>query len=132
MSDAPPLAWEGREPGRQVVVLGLAVALTVVLLDLLLVGQVSIFFDLSFVALCLGLAVVVRPDGFFTVGVLPPLIMLAVFGLLAVFSPETIAQPDDGVVQSVISGLATHSGALAVGYALCLSTLYLRQRDLVH
>ncbi len=128
MTDAPSVWTDGREPGRQVVVLGVALALTVVVLDLALVGEVSQFFDLCYVVLCLGLAVAVRPDGFFTVGVLPPLMMAAVFAFVGAVSPEAIAHPGDGVVQAVVSGLATHSGALVAGYALCLATLLLRQR----
>jgi hypothetical protein len=128
VSDTPSLWDEGREPGRQVVALGVAIALTLVTLDLLLVGEVSLFFDLSFIVLCLGLAVTVRSDDFFTVGVLPPLIMVAVFALLGVVAPGTIAHESDGVVQAVVTGLAIHSGALLGGYALCLATLFLRQR----
>ena len=130
MSQAPSLWEEGRESGRLLVMLGLAVALTVVALDIGLVGQLSLFFDLCFVVLCLGLALAVRPDDFFTVGVLPPLIMVAVFALLGAVSPDAVAHPTDGVVQAVVSGLATHSGALVVGYALCLGTLAVRQRAL--
>lgn len=130
MSQAPTLWEEGRESGRLLVMLGIAVALTVVALDVGLVGQLSLFFDLCFVVLCLGLALAVRPDDFFTVGVLPPLIMVAVFALLGAVSPEAVAHPKDGVVQAVVSGLATHSGALVVGYALCLGTLAVRQRAL--
>ena len=127
---ASPSVWtHGREPGRQVVVLGVAVALTVVVLDLLLVGEISLFFDLWFVVLCLALAVWVRPDGFFTIGVLPPLMMAGVFALVGAVSPEAVAHPDDSVVQAVVSGLATHSGALVAGYLLCLGTLLLRQRS---
>ena len=133
MSDLPsevPSVWTGgREPGRQVVLLGLAVALSVVVVDLALVGEVSQFFDLWFIVLCLGLAVLVRPDGFFTVGVLPPLLMAAVFALVGAVSPESIGHRDDNVVQAVVSGLATHSGALLAGYALCLGALFLRQRS---
>lgn len=128
MTDVSSVWTDGREPGRQVVVLGLAVALSVVVVDLALVGQLSQFFDLCFIVICLGLAVAVRPEGFFTVGVLPPLMMVAVFGLVGAVSPEAIAHPEDGVVQAVVSGLATHSGALVAGYALCLGTLFLRQR----
>lgn len=124
------LAWpRGHESGRHVVALGLALALTIVVVDLLLVGRLSLFFDLCFVALCLGLAFVVRLDDFFTVGVLPPLMMVAVFTLLAIASPGTIAHPGDGLVQAVVTGLATHSAALTAGYALCLATLAVRQRQ---
>lgn len=128
MSQIGSLWDEGIEPGRQAVVLGLAVALTVVTIDLLLVGELSFFFDLCFVALCLGLALVVREGDFFTVGVLPPLIMLSVFTLLALVAPETVADAGDGPVQAVVSGLAHHSGALVGGYAICLATLAVRQR----
>ena len=128
MTQARTLWEEGREPGRQVVALGVAVALTVVIVDLALVGRVSLFFDLCFVVLCIGLALAVRPTDFFVVGVLPPLIMVGVFVLLGSTRPEVIAQPQDGVVQAVVSGLAHHSGALVAGYVLCLTTLAVRQR----
>jgi hypothetical protein len=125
----PRTLWqEGREPGRQVIALGVAVALTAVVLDLLLVGRVSLFFDLCFVALCVGVALLVRPRDFFTVGVLPPLIMLGVFTLVGLTRPAMIAHAGDGVVQAVISGLSHHSVALLVGYALCLACLGVRQR----
>jgi hypothetical protein len=128
VSDAPSLWEEGREPGRQVVALGIAVALTVVALDLVLVGRISLFFDLSFVVLCLALALTVRPGDFFTVGVLPPLMMIGIFALVGAVAPGAIGSARDSLVQSVVSGLATHSGALLAGYALCLATLAFRQR----
>lgn len=128
VTHARTLWEEGREPGPQVVALGIALALSVVVVDLWLVGRVSLFFDLCFVVLCLGLALAVRPTDFFTVGVLPPMLMVGVFILLGLTSPHVIAHPDDGAVQAVVSGLATHSGALIVGYVLCLATLAVRQR----
>ena len=125
----PGSVWvDGREPGRAVVALGTAVALSAIAVDLVLVGRVSMFFDLWFVLLCLGLAVLVRPRDFFTVGVLPPLIMVVGFAILAVDRPGAIASPRDGLVQAVVSGLAHHSVALVCGYALCLVTLLARQR----
>lgn len=128
MSQSRTLWEEGREPGREVVALGLAIALTAVVLDMAMVGRISLFFDLCFVALSVGLALAVRPTDFFTVGVLPPLIMVAVFALLALTRPSAIAHPDDGLAQAVISGLSRHSGALVVGYFLCLACLAIRQR----
>lgn len=128
VTHARTLWEEGREPGRQVVALGAALSLTIVAIDVALVGRISIFFDLSFVALCLALALVVHPADFFVVGVLPPLIMVGVFVLLGSTHPETLAQPEDGVVQAVVSGLSRHSGALVVGYVLCLAVLLVRQR----
>lgn len=128
VSHTGSLWTEGLEPGRQAVALGIAAVLTIVAIDVLLVGELSFFFDLCFIVLCLGLAVVVKPHDFFTVGVLPPLMMLAVFALLGAVAPETVADKSDGIVQAVVSGLAHHSGALVAGYAVCLGTLAMRQR----
>ena len=130
VTEARTLWEEGREPGRQVVALGVAVALTVAVLDVTMADRVSLFFDLCFVALCVGLALKVRPADFFMVGVLPPLIMVGVFTLLGATRPEVIAHPEDGAVQAVVSGLSHHSGALVAGYVLCLATLAYRHRFL--
>jgi hypothetical protein len=130
VSHARTLWEEGNEPGRQVIVLGLAVMLTAVVVDLALGEHQSLFFDLCFVAMCVGLALAVRPSDFFTVGVLPPLLMVAVFVLLGTVAPAAVAHRGDSVVQAVVSGLATHAGALVLGYAVCLGTLALRQRFL--
>jgi hypothetical protein len=128
VSEARTLWEQGREPGRQVVALGAALALTAVVIDVALVGRVSIFFDLCFVTMCVGLALAVRPMDFFTVGVLPPLIMVGVFALLGLTRPAVIADPGDGVIQAVISGLSHHSGGLVAGYVLCLACLETRRR----
>lgn len=128
VTHARTLWEEGREPGRQVIALGVALALTIVVIDVALVGRISLFFDLAFVAMCLALAIVVRPTDFFVVGVLPPLIMVGVFTLLGLSHPGVIAHPEDGVVQAVVSGLSHHSGALVVGYVLCLGVLAVRQK----
>ncbi|WP_295659025.1 DUF6542 domain-containing protein [uncultured Nocardioides sp.] len=128
MSQTRSAPAAGVEPGRHVVALGLAAVLTVVVINVLLVGELSLFFDLCFVVLCLALALAVRTSDFFTVGVLPPLMMLAVFVLLGLVAPGVIAESRDGVVQATVSGLAHHSGALVSGYALCLATLAVRTR----
>jgi hypothetical protein len=121
--------WDdGREPGRAVVALGVAVALSAIVVNVAMVGRVTMFFDLWFVLLCLGVALLVRESDFFTVGVLPPLIMVGSFTVLAFDRPEAIASAQDGIVQAVVSGLAHHSVALVCGYALCLVTLFARQR----
>lgn len=123
--------WEqGHEPGRQVVALGLALALSVVAVDLLVTDRVGLLFDVAFVALSIALALLVRPSDFFTVGVLPPLVMVVVFVLLGATRPAAVGHPDDGVVQAVISGLSSHSLALVLGYGLCLVCLAVRQRFL--
>ena len=121
--------WEeGHESGRQVAVLGVAVALTTAALDVWLFERITVFFDICFVLLCLALALMVRPRDFFTVGVLPPLLMVAVFALLGGTHPEVVADAGDGVVQAVVSGLGHHAGALVSGYLLCLAVLAIRHR----
>ena len=113
----------GREPGRQGVSLGVAVTLTAVSLDVLLVGRLSLFFDLCFMVLCLGLAALVRRQDFFLVALLPPVLMTAVFGFVALVARDAVADPRDSVLQAIVSGVATHGVALGVGYALCLGWL---------
>ncbi len=130
VSHARTVWEEGREPGHQVVALGTAVSLTVVLADLILTDGVSALFDVAFVLLCILLALVVRPDDFFTAGVLPPLLMVGVFTFLAVLRPSTVGEPGDAAVQAVISGLSHHSEALVTGYVLCLAVLLIRARVL--
>jgi hypothetical protein len=112
------------------VTLGLAVALTVVALDLLITDRVSVLFDIAFVTLSIVLALRVRPRDFFTVGVLPPLVMVVVFVLLGATRPGAVAHPDDSLIQAVISGLSSHSLALVLGYGLALACLAVRQRFL--
>ncbi len=116
--------WDvGREPGRQVVALGVAVTLTAVSIDLLLAGRLTLFFDLSFMALCLALSALVRRRDFFVVAVLPPVLMIAVFTFIAVVARDAIADPRDSALQASVSGVATHAVALLIGYALCLGWL---------
>ena len=130
MTRARTLWEEGHQPGRHVVALGAACLLTVVALDLATGGDLGLVFDLGFVALCVALALAVRPRDFFTVGVLPPLLMLAVFLLLSISAPGRIAAADDNPVQAVVTALATHAGALIVGYAASLGVLAIRHRVL--
>ncbi len=121
--------WEeGRRPGHEVVALAAALTMTAVTIDLLLDDSLSYFFDLSFVSVCVGVALAVRPSDFFTVGVLPPLLMLTVCVLLALADTDVLARPTDGVVQATVTGLAHHMVALGVGYLLCLAVLVVRQR----
>ncbi|MBZ5736200.1 hypothetical protein K8Z61_17035 [Nocardioides sp. TRM66260-LWL] len=122
---------EGRTPGRELVTLGVAGTLTLITLDLLARGHAGWVLDLGFVPLCLLLALAVRPGDFFAIGIAPPLLLLAAFVLLALTRPDAIAQPDDGVVQAVVTGLALHSLPLGLGYAGCLGVLALRQHRLV-
>jgi len=123
-----PLLWDGRTRGREVVALATALTLTVATLEVTLAGRLGLFFDLCFVVICLIAALKVRPRDFFTVGVLPPLLMLATMVLVALNGAQVVADPHDSIVQAVITGLAHHSVALFAGYAVCLLTLLARQR----
>ncbi len=121
--------WEeGHESGRQMVALGVALALTVAAVDLVVTGQVGLLFDLGFFVVCLVLALAVHPRDFFTVGVLPPLLMLATIWLLAITRAEAVARPGDGLAQAVISGLSHHSLGLVVAYLSSLAVLVIRVR----
>lgn len=127
MSATRTIWEEGRETASEVVALGTALALSAVVLSVWATGRVGTIFDVCFVLLCIALALAVRPRDFFAVGVLPPLLMLATFVLLAISQPEVLARPGVGSVQAVFSGLSHHSIALMVGYLLSLGVLFIRQ-----
>lgn len=129
----PRTLWEqGRRPAREVLPLGVALLVTAMVLDLVLSSGLGLFYDLVFVSLSVAAALTVRIVDFFVVGVLPPLAMFAVVLLLALAEPGAIAQPDDGLVQATVSGLAGHAFALAGGYGACLAILLVRRRFTDH
>ena len=101
--------------------------MTAAAINLALTGTLSLFFDLTFVVVCLVAAFAVRPRDFFAVGVLPPMLMFGTVMVLAVVARPAVADPVDGVVQAVVSGLAHHAGGLVAGYSLTLLVLALRQ-----
>ncbi len=125
--------WEeGHHPGPLVVraaAFGLALAIAA---DLALTGRLSIVYDMAFVAVCVIAALWVRPRDFFTVGVLPPLLLLATVLAVALADRGAVARAEDPLVQAVVSGLAHHALALVGGYALALIILGLRQVALRH
>ena len=129
MSRRPRTLWEqGRDPGAQVAALATAVTLSAVLIELQISSEVAWFTDVVFVAACIAAALLVRMQDFFTVGVMPPLLLVGVFSLLAITTHETIAHPQDGFVQAVVAGLSSHSLALVLGYGLSLGVLAVRHR----
>jgi hypothetical protein len=120
--------WEeGRHSGRLVTYAAAALALVTVLLDVALNQNITLFFDIVFVLLCVGSALAVRPRDFFVVGVFPPMLMAVIVLALAVVRRGSVADPRDGIIQALVSGLAHHAGALIVGYVLTLAILSLRQ-----
>jgi len=112
------------------VALGLALTLTVAVLDVGIGGRLGLVFDLVFVGVCVIVALLVRPEDFFTVGVLPPLIMLTVFVLVGISHRVAIATDDDALAQAVVTGLAHHAVALGIGYGGCLVCLAIRDQVL--
>jgi hypothetical protein len=129
VTSAARTLWEqGEEPGHEVAALAVALLLTATTVDLALADRLGLLFDLVFVTVCARAALTVRPRDFFTVGVLPPLAMLASVLLLAIAEPAAIAHEQDGVVQATVSGLSGHAVALVAGYLLCLAVLAVRNQ----
>jgi hypothetical protein len=114
--------------GSRVARLAVLAGLMVLALDLLVSRRVTWVFDIGFVLACLGAALAVRPRDFFTVGVLPPLLLLGLLSLLAIVHTAWVAAAGDGFVQAVVSGLAHHATGLLTGYLLALAVLAVRQR----
>jgi hypothetical protein len=98
--------------------------------DLGVSSGLGVVFDTGFVVLCIALALAIRPEDFFHVGVLPPMLLLGFCGVLGVVDRGAIAPRGDGLVQAVISALAHHSGSLLVGYGSALVVLAIRNRVL--
>lgn len=120
--------WEeGRHRGRLVANAAGVAALLLVLAELVRAGDLTWFFDVGFVAICVTAALLVRPRDFFVIGVLPPLLMAGTVAVLGLVDRGAVADPRDGLAQAVVSGLAHHATALVLGYALTLGVLALRQ-----
>jgi hypothetical protein len=119
---------EGREPGRRVVALACALALSVAIVESSIGSHIGLLYDLCFVMICVGVALLVHPRDFFAVGVLPPLLMIGVITLFAIASRDGLGgDPTDGFLQSIVSALGRHSIALGLGYALALACLAIRR-----
>jgi hypothetical protein len=110
------------------VLLGVALTLTLIAVDLVIIDGLSWIFDIGFVLVCPVLALRVQPSDFFTIGVLPPLMLFGLFLTIGAIDPTAIALDGDGPFQAALSGMASHSGSLLVGYALCLACLAIRTK----
>lgn len=114
--------------GSRVTRLAVLVGLLALSADLAINGRLTLAFDIVFVLVCLTAALAVHPRDFFTVGVLPPLLLFGFIGLVAVVHRTWIADPGDGLVQAVVSGLAHRASGLLTAYLLVLAVLAMRQR----
>ncbi|MGH3508824.1 MAG: DUF6542 domain-containing protein [Nocardioidaceae bacterium] len=120
--------WEeGRKPGRRVALVASVASLAVIAVDLVITHHITLWYDVAFLAICVGAALGVRPRDFFVVGVFPPLLMAGTMLAVALVDRSAVADKGDGIIQGVISGLAHHSTALVIGYALTLMILALRR-----
>ncbi|MGH3454886.1 MAG: DUF6542 domain-containing protein [Nocardioidaceae bacterium] len=113
-----------------VVTLSVACTVGAATLQLLLTDALGAFFGICFVLTSLTAALMVRSDGFFVVGVLPPLLLVGVLTAVAVIVPSGIDAPgladDAGLVQRVIAGIVSQAGALVIGHAGAIAVLGLR------
>ncbi|MGZ4454218.1 MAG: DUF6542 domain-containing protein [Nocardioides sp.] len=124
---------EGTEPGARVVALAVALALSVAVVESGIGSHLGLLFDLCFVMICTGVALLVHPRDFFAVGVLPPLLMLGVLVLFAIGNRDGLGgEAGDGFLQSVISALGRHAVALGLGYAAALACLAIRRNRILH
>jgi Domain of unknown function (DUF6542) len=125
---APTLWEEGRIAGSRVTRLAVLVGLLAVTVDLAVNGRLTLLFDIVFVLLCLTAALAVHPRDFFSVGVLPPLLLLGLVTLVALVRRTWVADPGDGVIQAVVSGLAHRASGLLTAYLLVIAVLAMRHR----
>jgi hypothetical protein len=116
---------------RGVVVLGAALLTATTALQVWLTSSLGIFFSICFVLTVLTTTLLVRSDGFFVVGVLPPLLMLVLLTGVAYWAPSHIDAPvpeSAGVVQLVIAGLVTHATPLVIAHLSALAIIAARVR----
>lgn len=114
--------------GRRVTRLAALVSFVVLVLVLAAFRRLNVAFDIAFVLVCLGAALAVHPRDFFRIGVFPPLLLLGLIALVAVVHRDWIADPGDGILQAVVSGLAHRASGLLTAYLLALAVLAIRQR----
>lgn len=120
----PEQRWFRALSAPQTVLAAASVTLLVVLLDLVLTGALSFFFDVCFVTICLGTGLLARPGQGWNVALTPPVLVVGVVLFLAVLAPGRVAEADDSVVQALVTGITRHAVALFGGYLLFLGALW--------
>ena len=113
-----------------VVTVSAACVLGAAAVQLLLTDALGLFFGACFVLTSITAALVVRTDGFFVVGVLPPLLLIGVLTTVGVADPSAIDAPglaeDAGLLQRVIAGIVSQAGALVIGHGAAIAVIGLR------
>lgn len=117
---------------RGVIVLTVVLLAAGTALEVWLTDRLGLFFAVCFVLTVLTAALLVRTNGFYAVGVLPPVLMLAALSAVAWLAPLAIEAPglvvDAGAVQRVIAGVVNHATPLAIGHGLVLLVIGARSR----
>ena len=112
------------ETGPSAIALGVALALTWLVLDTLVSTPLGALLGTGFALTCLWLALTIRPGHFFTVGVLPPLLLVGVLVLAALLRPAAL--DGDGLLDRVVGGLVDQRLALVLAWAGTLAVLLTR------
>jgi hypothetical protein len=114
--------------GSRVVRLAALAGALVLAIDLLVFRHPTVLFDLGFVVVCVAAALAVRPRDFFSIGVLPPLLLLLLMVVPALVHPAWVGRSGDGALQASVSGLAHRATGLLAAYLLTLAVLAIRQQ----
>lgn len=113
-----------------VVIMSVACLLGAAVVQLLFTEALGVFFGACFVLTSITAALVVRNDGFFVVGVLPPLLLIGVLTTVGAADPTAIDAPglaeDAGLLQRVIAGIVSQAGALVIGHGAAITVIGLR------
>jgi hypothetical protein len=112
------------ETGPSAVALGVALTLTWSVLDTLGSPRLGTLLGVGFVLTCLWLAATIGPGHFFTVGVLPPLLLTGVLLLTALLHP--VALEGGSVLDRVVGGLVDQRLWLVLAWAGTLAVLATR------
>ncbi|MGN6252047.1 MAG: DUF6542 domain-containing protein [Marmoricola sp.] len=127
---APTLWEEGRWSGGRVTRLAALACAALLTADLVVGRGLGPLFAVGFVLVCAAAALAVHPRDFFSVGVLPPPLLLGTAVLAALVDRGQVAPAGDGFWPAVIAVLADCSGALLTGYLVVAAVLAVRHRVL--
>ncbi len=113
-----------------VVVISAAALSLLAWLDVSLTHRVDAWFGACFVLVVLTTALAASRGAFFTAGILPPLLMVAIMIGVGALAPSAIAASglshDAGGLQRTIAGVVSHAGALFTGQVIALGVIGFR------
>lgn len=96
----------------------------------LLDGRLGAAFSIGFILVALTAATAVQMNGLFTVGVLPPFLLVGALLVVSLIAPEAIVianLPDSaGVLGLTLAATVTHGVTLLVGHALAVAVIVAR------